>query len=339
MTINQLEKELKENKLSSIYLLYGQERYLLDNVVKKIKKSFGNLVDGLNYIKIDNSAIDNIISEIQTPAFGFERKLIIVKNTDLLKKQSKKKNQLIIDKIEKISEYIENNKDEIKDQNVIVFIEDDIEKNKLYKTIEKIGIVCNFEPEKPQELSNRIKYICNAYSVNIDNPTLAYFIECCGTNLQDLINEIRKLIEYKGKGGQITKEDIDILSIRQFDSVIFDLTDNLGRKNVAKSLEVLGNLIYAKEPIQKILITLYNHFKKLYVVKLCEKYKKDIQENLNLKPNQTFLVSKYKKQAGYFKEDELYNILKQFINLDEKYKDGDIDLNIGIEAVICGYCS
>ena len=80
MTINQLEKELKENKLSSIYLLYGQERYLLDNVVKKIKKSFGNLVDGLNYIKIDNSAIDNIISEIQTPAFGFERKLIIIKN-------------------------------------------------------------------------------------------------------------------------------------------------------------------------------------------------------------------------------------------------------------------
>ena len=318
MTINQLEKELKENKLSSIYLLYGQERYLLDNVVKKIKKSFGNLVDGLNYIKIDNSAIDNIISEIQTPAFGFERKLIIIKNTDLLKKQSKKKNQLIIDKIEKISEYIENNKDEIKDQNVIVFIEDDIEKNKLYKTIEKIGIVCNFEPEKPQELSNRIKYICNAYSVNIDNPTLAYFIECCGTNLQDLINEIRKLIEYKGKGGQITKEDIDILSIRQFDSVIFDLTDNLGRKNVAKSLEVLRNLIYAKEPIQKILITLYNHFKKLYIVKLCEKYK---------------------KLAGYFKEDELYNILKQFINLDEKYKDGDIDLNIGIEAVICGYCS
>ena len=141
------------------------------------------------------------------------------------------------------------------------------------------------------------------------------------------------------KGGQITKEDIDILSIRQFDSVIFDLTDNLGRKNVAKSLEVLRNLIYAKEPIQKILITLYNHFKKLYIVKLCEKYKKDIQENLNLKPNQTFLVSKYKKQAGYFKEDELYNILKQFINLDEKYKDGDIDLNIGIEAVICGYCS
>ena len=143
-----------------------------------------------------------------------------------------------------------------------------IEKNKLYKTIEKIGIVCNFEPEKPQELSNRIKYICNAYSVNIDNSTLAYFIECCGTNLQDLINEIRKLIEYKGKGGQITKEDIDILSIRQFDSVIFDLTDNLGKKDITGALQVLQNLIYAKEPLAKILVTLYNHFKKLYITKM-----------------------------------------------------------------------
>ena len=221
----------------------------------------------------------------------------------------------------------------------MVFVENEIEKSDLAKFIEKNGIICNFEFQKANQLQARIKAITNAYKVNIDNPTLIYFIECCGTNLQDLINEIRKLIEYKGKGGQITKEDIDILSIRQFDSVIFDLTDNLGRKNVAKSLEVLRNLIYAKEPIQNILITLYNHFKKLYIVKLCEKYKKDIQENLNLKPNQTFLVSKYKKQAGYFKEDELYNILKQFINLDEKYKDGDIDLNIGIEAVICGYCS
>ena len=335
MTINQLEKELKENKLSSIYLLYGQERYLLDNVVKKIKKSFGNLVDGLNYIKIDNSAIDNIISEIQTPAFGFERKLIIIKNTDLLKKQSKKKNQLIIDKIEKISEYIENNKDEIKDQNVIVFIEDDIEKNKLYKTIEKIGIVCNFEPEKPQELSNRIKYICNAYSVNIDNPTLAYFIECCGTNMQDLINETRKLIEYAGEGGKVQKSDIDALCTKKVESVIFDLTDNLGQKKTKEAIDVLHNLIASKEPIQKILITLYNHLKKLYFVKIAIANNKDVATSLNLKPNQMFLVNKYKMQTQKFSEQELRKIIQQLEDLDYQYKIGLIDLNIGLDAIIC----
>ena len=156
--------------------------------------------------------------------------------------------------------------------------------------------------------------------------------------MQYLINEIRKLIEYAGKDGTIKKEDIDLLSIKQFESVIFDLTDSLGQKNVSKSLYVLRNLIYSKEPIQKILITLYNHFKKLYIVKLCEKYKQDVSENLKLKPNQLFLVSKYKRQSSYFSEGELRNILFQFVKLDEGYKSGIIDLNIGLESVICGYC-
>lgn len=338
MTVNQLEKELKDGNLSNIYLLYGKETYLLETALKKIKKLFGNLVDGLNYIKIDNTNLDNLIPELQTPSFGFEKKLIIVKDTELLKKQSKKKAQIIIEKIEKISNYITENIDNIKEQNILVFIEDDVDKNKLYKEIEKVGIICNFEAEKLPEITKRIKYICNAYSVNIDNVTLNYFIESCGTDMQYLINEIRKLIEYAGKDGTIKKEDIDLLSIKQFESVIFDLTDSLGQKNVSKSLYVLRNLIYSKEPIQKILITLYNHFKKLYIVKLCEKYKQDVSENLKLKSNQMFLVSKYKRQSNYFSEGELRNILFQFVKLDEGYKSGIIDLNIGLESVICGYC-
>ena len=125
---------------------------------------------------------------------------------------------------------------------------------------------------------------------------------------------------------------------KKIESIIFDLTDNLGRKNTEKALEVLNNLIYNKEPVQKILITLYNHFKKLYIIKLCEKYNQNITESLNLKPNQTFLVSKYKTQAGYFKEQELRSIIEELINLDSNYKIGKIDLNIGLESILCRYC-
>ena len=35
--------------------------------------------------------------------------------------------------------------------------------------------------------------------------------------MQDLINEIRKLIEYAGENGTIKKEDIDKLSIKWYD--------------------------------------------------------------------------------------------------------------------------
>ncbi len=157
--------------------------------------------------------------------------------------------------------------------------------------------------------------------------------------MQDLINEIRKLIEYAGENGKIEKEDVDKLSIKKLESIIFDLTDNLGKKEISKALEVLKNLIYAKEPVQKILITLYNHFKKLYFTKLAIKENKDIITSLNLKPNQTFLVNKYKMQAKYFKENELKEILQNLRDLDYNYKNGLIDLNIGLETILCRYCS
>lgn len=157
--------------------------------------------------------------------------------------------------------------------------------------------------------------------------------------MQELINEIRKLIEYEGAEGTITKQDIDLLCTKQLDSIIFDLTDNLGKKNIGKALEVLQNLIYQKEPIQKILITLYRHFKKIYIVKVAQRENLNIAQSLNLKTNQSFLVSKYATQSKYFKEEELKQILEELINLDYKYKTGIIDINIGLEAILCNYCS
>ena len=157
--------------------------------------------------------------------------------------------------------------------------------------------------------------------------------------MQELINEIRKLIEYAGPGGTITKEAIDMLSIKKLESVIFDLTDTLGKKETKKALEVLQNLIYQKEPLQKILITLYNHFKKIYLTKIAIKENKNIAQSLNLKPNQTFLVKKYQIQAKYFNENELKIILQSLRDLDYKYKIGEIDLQVGLESILCTYCS
>ncbi len=157
--------------------------------------------------------------------------------------------------------------------------------------------------------------------------------------MQDLINEIRKLIEYAGENGKIKKEDIDKLTIKKLESVIFDLTDSLGKKDTKTALTVLQNLIYEKEPLQKILITLYNHFKKIYLTKIAMKENKNVAQSLNLKPNQTFLVKKYQMQAKYFKENELKIILQSLRDLDYKYKIGEIDLQVGLESILCTYCS
>ena len=335
-----MEQELKKGKLNNIYLLYGEEQYLLDTCVKKIKKLFGETLPGINFIQIDQANVDSLITEIQTPAFGYKKKLIIVKNSGLFKKVKTvtKKKTANISLETKIADYIEENKKIINDSAILVFIETEIEKNNLAKTIEKNGVVCNFERLKPAQISSRLKAICSAYKVKIDNSTMEIFIQTCGTNMQVLINEIRKLIEYAGENGTITKEAINLLSIKELEAVIFDLTDSLGKKDIKNALDILNELLYNKEPIQKILVTLYNHFKKLYLTELSLEYNRNITESLNLKPNQLFLANKYKMQARYFNKNILRKILQELIDLDYNYKQGNIDINIGLEAILCTYC-
>ncbi len=343
MTVDNLEKELKQNNLQSIYLFYGEELYLLENAVKKIKKIFGELLLGINYIQINENNIESLISDIETPAFGFSKKLIIVKNTGLLKKSRGRTlrqpaNNNNNDELQKkIAKYLKENIDTIKDTTVLIFIENDITKCELVKVIEENGIECNFERLKPIDIVKRLKAICNAYGVNVEQKDLNFLIETSGTDMQCLINEIRKLIEYTGKGGTITRETIEKLATKEFEARIFDLTDNIGKKDITKTIQILKELLYNKEPIQKILITLYNHLKKIYLTKLCIEKNRDIISVLKLKPNQMFLVNKYKKQAMYFKTKELRNILEELINLDKNYKSGLIDINIGLEAILCTY--
>lgn len=338
MKIEELEKDLKQGNLKGIYLLYGEETFLLESSLKTIKKLFGEKIEGINYIKIDETNINQIIADLQTPAFGFEKKLIIAKNTGLFKKDLKRKGKNDNTELkEKVNTYIKENIQEINETVVLVFVETDVEKCELLTTIDKLGITCNFEYQKPIQIQARLNAIIKAYKVNTDNATLNYLIECCGTDMQELINETRKLIEYAGVDGTITKQDIDKLCIKKMESIIFDLTDSLGKKNTKQAIEVLRNLILAKEPLQKILITLYGHFKKLYLTKIAVNNKRDIATSLDLKPNQIFLANKYKTQSSYFKLSELRNLVQALCDLDYKSKIGLIDLQVGIESILCAY--
>ena len=109
MTIENLEKELKSGQLQSLYLLYGEELYLLETNLKKIKTLFGECVKGINFIMIDEQNVPEIISDIETPSFGYEKKLIIARNTGLFKKEGKKKSGDTAKLKEKLAKYIEEN--------------------------------------------------------------------------------------------------------------------------------------------------------------------------------------------------------------------------------------
>lgn len=325
-----------DNNLGSLYLLYGEERYLLEQDLKKMKKSFGECLLGINYILIDESNIDDLIYDIESPAFGYDKKLIVAKNTGLLKKDGRRKNALPIQ--ETISKYILENIDTINESVVLIFIEENVDKNDVYNAIVKYGKVLEYKELSEQILLQNLKHISGLYKVKVDDSTIMYLIQKCGTNYQVLINEIRKLIEYAGPNGTFTKEDVDKLAIPQIESIIFDLTDGLGTKNTAKAMETLEGLIINEEPLQRILVTLYNHFKKLYLTKIAMESNQNIAVALELRPNQTFLVSKYQRQSKSFNKETLRKILDEFVELDYNFKIGNIDLEVGLKSILCSYC-
>ena len=107
--IDELEKELQNKELNSLYLLYGEEQYLLEQTVKKIKVLFGECINGINYIQIDESNVNQLIADIETPSFGYEKKLIIAKKSGVLKKEGKRKSEELTKLKKRVSEYIANN--------------------------------------------------------------------------------------------------------------------------------------------------------------------------------------------------------------------------------------
>lgn len=174
-----------------IYLLYGEDNYIKNEFLKKIKKNFGELSLGINYVQIDEDNIQSIISDIETPAFGYESKLIVARNCGLLKK----KNSIS----EKLAEYIEKSassnskansnidnsdasqskiKEDVLNGVELVIIEDDIDKSDLYKVIEKYGTIKECNEAKLPELIKKVKEITSAYGVAIQENTASYFIEC-----------------------------------------------------------------------------------------------------------------------------------------------------------------
>ena len=179
VSIESLEKKLLNNNLNSIYLLYGEELFLLESSLKKIKNLFGECIKGINFISIDETNVNELIQDIETPAFGYEKKMIIIRNSGLLKKEGKRKNSELTKIREILNKYIIENQDIIKRSIVLVFVEEYVDsKKELYKTIEKLGIVCKFDYQKPIQIEKRIRQICNLYKVEIDSQTLKYFIEC-----------------------------------------------------------------------------------------------------------------------------------------------------------------
>ena len=82
---------IKDKNFEKIYLLYGKEHYLIDNAIKLFRESLNESMIDFNLETIDGkeTTLDQLLSSIETLPFMDERKIVIVKDFELLTKSKK----------------------------------------------------------------------------------------------------------------------------------------------------------------------------------------------------------------------------------------------------------
>lgn len=314
--------------MENIYLITGDDLFEREKEVNKIKEQFGDLVKGINFITLDKDAIHLLNGEVTTYPFGFDKKLIIV-NVATKSSSSDEgtgKNDWFN---EELTDSILNSID----MNVIVFVGDFQTRSKIYKFVSQNGkcIECN-KPKSKKDIAPWVISAVKQYNKNISNQNANYMIQTCGADKLMLYNEIQKLIDYIGEKNEIQKEDIENVGIRTLETIIFDLTDCIGARNISNTLKFLDELLQQKEPLQKILIMISRHFKSLLITKICLNENRNVADELNTKF--PFIINKYKDQARKFTLEELENVLVDLAELDMDSKVGKIDLKIGLEITL-----
>lgn len=314
--------------MEHLYLISGDDDYEKNKYLNEIKSHFEKLIKGINYIQIDKDNMFMLEQELSTYSFLPEDKLIVVK---LQKKEiATEENQNI--KNDWLTKDLEEQIRMKLDFIWLVFFEENGTNSRLHKLITECGKCVTFEKDKPYEIVKWIIQKANEHNVTIDKNNAEYLIEICGTDKIFLDNEINKLANCVQENSKITKDIIDKMCIKTSEIIIFDLIDCIGSKNTKTALRYLDELIENKEPIQKIMIMIFKHFKMLLLTKEALKEKKDVVRELNVKP---YPAKKYAQQCGNFTQDELIKIIKELAKLDVDSKNGKMDLKVGIQKIMC----
>ncbi|HTP65576.1 MAG TPA: DNA polymerase III subunit delta, partial [Geobacteraceae bacterium] len=110
------------------------------------------------------------------------------------------------------------------------------------------------------------------YGKKMEPAALEMLIYLVGNNLQELAAEIEKVATYVGARETIKGADIrEIVSDTRVDS-IFELTDALGGKDLAKALRNLSTILRDGEAPLMVLAMLTRHFRQLWKVReLCDR--------------------------------------------------------------------
>ena len=300
-----------------IFLFPGEEKFLLDQQLKKWKDAFVKKYGSNNlYIfQEDNFDPEQIASALAGGGLFEEKKFIIIKwiPRDAFVK-------IPSSLAEKVEDFLQQHIEQLPSENVVVFVSYKPDKRtKFYKFLVKNPLV-QVKEFKLLNSKQLLKYLVENYPISSNDAQ--YLVERVGTNLYMLHNELMKILKISPK---ITKELIDKYVIKNVQQDAFALVDNL--QNSQKVLEILNNLEQMGEDFFKVLGLLYWNLKNTILIKEQQSLNEDsktIASKLGVHP---FVVAKTLK--GRYDIEALKDIFHKLIDLDYDIKTGKIASELG----------
>ena len=309
------------------YVLYGTEEFLIKQEILMIKNNEKIDDISVNTYDLENVSLETIIDDASTISLFSDKKIIICDNAYIFTGTTNKKLPEQNSKI--LEEYLEHENP----NTILIFtiIKDKLdERKKIVKTLKQNKRIKEFN--KLEHIEEFIKKELEPYK--IEKKYISLLLDRVGDNLSILHQEIEKIKLYKDKDMIITENDITELTHKNVDTDIFNLIENIVKKNKNLALESYKEMVILGEEPIKIIIMLANQFRLIYQARNLYKKgysEKDISNLLGIHPYRIKLAI---NKGNQFQDETLLIYLKRLSELDINIKNGKIEKELGLELFI-----
>ena len=326
MDQKKLWDDLSKNILAKLYLLFGEEEYLVQFYAKAIEEAAEKSQDAPLFKDVfeGNKPVGEIILAANSVPFFPGKRLVLVKDSKLFAAGRKADSEAMADFLPSIP-----------DDTIIVFMESDVDRRlKLFKKAQEVGNVINNERQTPQALVKWLSRQAKQKGVNLSAPVANLIVSSCGTGMANLFYEMEKLTSYAAITKTISAEDVAEVCIPNLEARIFGLTKAVGAGDIREALRHYSNLIKLKESPIMILTMITRQLRLILLCKLgLEKSipRAKIASDLKIRD---FVVSEVAAHGRRFTKDGLLGLLQDCLDTDVKIKTGLVSDEIGVEMLL-----
>ena len=309
--------------MKNFYILYGLDKSLIKNELNKIIKKI-NIEDVITYDLSSISIID-IIDDAKTISMFSSKKIIVIENSNFLCANK------TLEDIEVLENYLKN----YNSDTFLIFItnnENIDSRKKIVKQIKELGEIKELNEIDDNYLNEYINNYLKEHNYQMEDNK--YFLDKVGKNLNNIKNELDKLLIYKMDDKNITNSDIDKILIKVLESEIFILTDAIIARDIPKSLELLKEFLNNNYEEMQIIMLLASQFRFLFQVKRLLNKNKSENEIAKILEVNPYRVKFTKKKLYNYSEKLLLSYIKKLAKIDHDIKLGIMDKKLALELFI-----